>query len=144
MLNSTFSDAALNEVWEATFYPRHLRPRLTPELREKTANADKTGGITASDIRAFMMDTEKLKADGPLKSKHNRARLHHMYELDSDAPWPMDSPVPGKTARRVGLQEQRWIRVERPAAAQFGIGWGETGAQPLEQAQRRKERRGRS
>ena len=32
-----------------------------------------------------MMDTEKLKADEPLTPKHNRARLHHVYELDSDA-----------------------------------------------------------
>ena len=55
-LNKTFSDADLNEIyiWVNTFYPRHLRPLLTPEMKEKTENADKTGGIVASDIRVFM------------------------------------------------------------------------------------------
>ena len=43
-LNSTFSDADLNEIWENTFYPRHLRALLTPEMKKKTENADETGG----------------------------------------------------------------------------------------------------
>jgi hypothetical protein len=47
-LNSTFSDADLNEIWENTFYPRHLRSLLTPEMKEKIENADETGGITAT------------------------------------------------------------------------------------------------
>jgi hypothetical protein len=72
-LNKTFSDADLNEIWESTFYPRHLRALLTPELREKMADADETGGITPNDIREFMMATDKLKADESLRSKHNSA-----------------------------------------------------------------------
>jgi hypothetical protein len=54
-------------------------------MKEKTENADETGGITASDIREFMMSTDKLKADESLRSKHNRARLIHSYDLGSDA-----------------------------------------------------------
>jgi hypothetical protein len=84
-LNKTFSDADLNEIWVSTFYPCHLRALLTPEMKDKTENADETGGITASDIREFMMSTDKFKADESLRSKHNRARLLHSYDLGSDA-----------------------------------------------------------
>ena len=49
------------------------------------ANADDTGGITPNDIREFMMTTDKLKADESLRSKHNRLRLSHAYDLGSDA-----------------------------------------------------------
>jgi hypothetical protein len=86
-LNKTFSDADLNEIWVSTFYPRHLRGLITPEMKEKTENADETGGggITASDISEYMISTDKLKADESLRSKHNRARLLHSYDLGSDA-----------------------------------------------------------
>ena len=71
-----------------------------------------------------MISTDKLKADEPLRSKHNRARLHHSYDLGSDAENLSDhdngwgfrraydhertiangfSAVPGKAAPRVIL-----------------------------------------
>jgi hypothetical protein len=135
-LNKTFSDADINEIWVSTaFYPRHLRALRTPEMKdkmEKWRTRTKRGGITASDIREFMMSTDKLKADESLRSKHNRARLLRSYTTSgamqktcpttitagasdahttTTAPLPMGSPVPGGAAPRE----------VHPHTAQFGI-----------------------